>query len=142
MERQYQSRHILYHSPNHSSSVPLILITRTGLVTPQFHCLFDDDFATCKKDVIFESSDTSQLPSHFHHPWDNQSSEKESSHDSNQAEPIQPDDNVVDSEIRKTRSGRIINAPIRLTYKAIVSSCTPEFINQRFTPITLHRIHY
>ena len=39
----------LCHSPHHASSVPLILSTQTGLVSPQFHCVFDDDFDTVKK---------------------------------------------------------------------------------------------
>ena len=39
----------------HSTSVPLILNTRTANVTPQFHCLYDDDFDTCKKDSKFTS---------------------------------------------------------------------------------------
>ena len=45
----------LCHSPNHSSSVPLVLNTSTGMVTPQFHCLYDDEFATCKADTKFRS---------------------------------------------------------------------------------------
>ena len=45
----------LCHSPLHSSNVPLILNTRTGNVTPQFHCLYDDDFDTCKRDTKFIS---------------------------------------------------------------------------------------
>ena len=46
----------LQHSPLHSSSVPLVLNTTTGLVSPQFHCLYDDDFATCKLDAKFNSA--------------------------------------------------------------------------------------
>lgn len=45
----------LAHSPNHASSVPLVLNTSTGLVSPQFHCTYDDDFDTCKRDAKFES---------------------------------------------------------------------------------------
>jgi len=33
-------------SPNHASSVPLVLSTTTGLVSPQFHVVFDDNFTT------------------------------------------------------------------------------------------------
>ena len=40
----------LCHSPHHASSVPLVLSTQTGLVSPQFHCLFDDDFDTVGKE--------------------------------------------------------------------------------------------
>ena len=39
----------LCHSPHHASSVPLILSTQTGLVSPQFHCVFDDNFDTVKR---------------------------------------------------------------------------------------------
>ena len=45
----------LCHLPHHASSVPLVLSTQTGLVSPQFHCVFDDDFDTVKK----EQADTS-----------------------------------------------------------------------------------
>ena len=45
----------LCHSPHHTSSVPLVLSTQTGLVSQQFHCVFDDDFDTVKK----EQADTS-----------------------------------------------------------------------------------
>ena len=45
----------LCHLPHHAASVPLILSTQTGLVSPQFHCVFDDDFNTVKK----EQHDTS-----------------------------------------------------------------------------------
>lgn len=45
----------LCHSPNHATSVPLVLNTRTGNVAPQFHCVYDDDFSTCKRDAKFVS---------------------------------------------------------------------------------------
>ena len=40
----------LCHSPHHAASVPLILSTQTGLVSPQFHCVFDDQFETVKNE--------------------------------------------------------------------------------------------
>jgi hypothetical protein len=33
-------------SPNHASSVPLVMSTTTGLVSPQFHVVYDDLFMT------------------------------------------------------------------------------------------------
>ena len=45
----------LCHSPHHASSVPLVLSTQAGLVSPQFHCMFDDNFDTVKR----EQADTS-----------------------------------------------------------------------------------
>ena len=45
----------LCHSPHHASSMPLVLSTQTGLVSPQFHCVYDDDIDTVKK----EQADTS-----------------------------------------------------------------------------------
>ena len=45
----------LYQSPSHSSDVPLILNTNTANVSPQFHCIYDDEFATCKRDAKFKS---------------------------------------------------------------------------------------
>ncbi len=35
-------------SPNHASSVPLVLSTTTGLISPQFHVVYDDYFTTTK----------------------------------------------------------------------------------------------
>ena len=46
---------ILCHSPHHVSSVPLVLSTQTSLISPQFHCVFNDDFDTVRK----EQADTS-----------------------------------------------------------------------------------
>ena len=45
----------LCHSQLHAHSVPLVLNTKIGNVIPQFHCLFDPDFNTCKRDVKFQS---------------------------------------------------------------------------------------
>lgn len=43
------------HSPQHASNVSLVLNTQTGNVSPQFHCIFDDSFETCKRDAKFQS---------------------------------------------------------------------------------------
>mmetsp|Transcript_15936 Transcript_15936/g.23135 ORF Transcript_15936/g.23135 Transcript_15936/m.23135 type:complete len:124 (+) Transcript_15936:1326-1697(+) len=43
------------HSPHHSRNVPLVLNTKSGNVSPQFHCIYDDDFDTCKQDTNFTS---------------------------------------------------------------------------------------
>ena len=40
----------LCHSSHHASSIPLVLSTQTRLVSPHFHCVFDDDFDTVKKE--------------------------------------------------------------------------------------------
>ena len=45
----------LGRSPNHASNVPLVLNTRTGLVSPQFHVVFDDNFDTVSRDKHFTS---------------------------------------------------------------------------------------
>ena len=45
----------LCHSPSHASNVPLVLNTQTGLVSPQFHCIYDNEFDTCKRDAKFIS---------------------------------------------------------------------------------------
>ena len=45
----------LTHSPVHSSNVPLVLNASTGNVSPQFHCLHDDEFSTCKRDANLNS---------------------------------------------------------------------------------------
>ena len=36
----------LGHSPSHAGSVALVLNLRTGLVSPQYHVVIDDDFLT------------------------------------------------------------------------------------------------
>ncbi len=38
-------------SPTHARNVHLVLSLTTGLVSPQFHCRFDDFFETCKYGV-------------------------------------------------------------------------------------------
>jgi len=47
------------HSPSHARSVALVLNSRTGHVSPQFHVVFDDTFST----VPF--MDQSQVPSNW-----------------------------------------------------------------------------
>lgn len=49
----------LGHSPDHATTVPLVLNTTTGLVSPQFHMVFDDCFTTTK------SLQTDQLPKNW-----------------------------------------------------------------------------
>ena len=41
----------LYHSPHHAASILLILSTQMGLVSPQFHCVYDDAFDTVKAEM-------------------------------------------------------------------------------------------
>ncbi len=47
------------YSSHHTSTVPLVLSTSTGLVSPQFHVVFDDSFSstTCLQ--------TNELPTHW-----------------------------------------------------------------------------
>jgi len=47
----------LGNSPDHATSVPLVLSLTSGLVSPQYHMVFDDSFATVK------SFDTDKIPS-------------------------------------------------------------------------------
>lgn len=49
------ARELALFLPRHTSSVPLILNTQTGLVSPQFHCVYDDSFDTVAADAKFES---------------------------------------------------------------------------------------
>ena len=42
-------------SPVHSRNIPLVLNTSSGNMSPQFHCLYDDGFATCRCDAKFNS---------------------------------------------------------------------------------------
>ena len=45
----------LGRSPHHASTIPLILNTQTGLVSPQFHLVYDDHFDTVTRDKHFSS---------------------------------------------------------------------------------------
>jgi hypothetical protein len=49
-------------SPKHTSQVPLVLNQRTGSITPQYHVVFDDWFATV-------SSDEASLPDFNSPEW-------------------------------------------------------------------------
>jgi hypothetical protein len=90
-------------SPSHATSVSLILNPITGLVSPQFHCVYDDDFATVAHDAAFSGlwrqsvsnflptsfSDYSStdVPSNISAPWflneqeDDDDAENSASHD-------------------------------------------------------------
>ena len=37
---------LCYHSPAHAGIVALVLNPKTGLISPQFHVVFDDNFST------------------------------------------------------------------------------------------------
>jgi hypothetical protein len=46
-------------SPEHASTVPLVLSTTTGLISPQFHVIFDNQFTTT------ESLHTNKIPTNW-----------------------------------------------------------------------------
>ena len=52
-------------SPHHATSVPLILSTQTSLVSPHFHCIFDDNFETVRKEV--QDTSVLQCKAHIQH---------------------------------------------------------------------------
>ena len=58
---QPRSRMAVYlgNSPDHAVNAPLVLNTRSGLVSPQYHVVFDDSFTTTK------SLRTDELPSNW-----------------------------------------------------------------------------
>ena len=41
--------------PEHTSNVPLILNTSTVHVSPQFYCMYDNEFDTYRTDTKFKS---------------------------------------------------------------------------------------
>ena len=45
----------LSHLPQHASNIPLLLNTKSGNVSPQCHCVYDNEFETCKRDAKFKS---------------------------------------------------------------------------------------
>jgi hypothetical protein len=58
-----RSRMAVYlgHSPEHATSVPIVLNTITGLVSPQFHVVFDDAFTTTNHQKPSLKSDPNKL---------------------------------------------------------------------------------
>ena len=89
----------LGHSPEHATSVAIILHPSTGLVSPQFHCVFDDHFETVDNLGAFAKLWSGNKPSKkdyrrtnvsqkLQQPWflqsddDDSSSESESDDDS------------------------------------------------------------
>ena len=55
-------------SPSHSSNVPLVLNLKTGTISPQYHEVFNDFFAT-----VMSICDSDDPPAHwenlFHESW-------------------------------------------------------------------------
>ena len=43
-------------STQHSSTVHLILNPETGVISPQYHCVFDDTFSTVWSDGLFDQN--------------------------------------------------------------------------------------
>ena len=54
-------------SPRHSSRVPLVLIPRTGKISPQFHVVFDDWFTSVMSIGAEEAFETSMWQTLFSH---------------------------------------------------------------------------
>jgi hypothetical protein len=120
-------------SPRHASSVALILNLKTGLVSPQFHCQYDD---------LFESTTGTQARYMPRFLWQqkcgfslNHSSEDEGD-TASQSEPTEvtpnitledevstlsvQDDIPLPQEPYKTKSGRTSKPPERLAFKALL----------------------
>jgi hypothetical protein len=120
-------------SPRHASSVALILNLKTGLVSPQFHCQYDD---------LFESTTGTQARSMPQSLWQqkcgfslNHSSEDEGDIAS-QSEPTKVTTNITledklstlsiqddipsPQEPYRTKSGRKSKPPERLAFKALL----------------------
>jgi hypothetical protein len=120
-------------SPRHASSVALILNLKTHLVSPQFHCQYDD---------LFESTTGTQAPSMPQSLWQqkcgfslNHSTEDEGD-TASQSEPTQvtpnitledelstlsaQDDTSSPQEPYRTKSGRTSKPPERLAFKALL----------------------
>ena len=51
-----KSRFVIYFSRSHHhvSNIPLVLNTQTGNVSPKFHCVYDNEFDTCKRGANFK----------------------------------------------------------------------------------------
>jgi len=86
-----RSRMAVYlgHSPNHATTVPLVLNITTGLVSPQYHLVFDDHFTTVNClhtnkipstwPDLFKNTSTNYLDEdlqtqhYLHHSWEDSS---------------------------------------------------------------------
>jgi hypothetical protein len=117
----------LGHSPMHASSVALILSPRTGLVSPQFHCVFDDNFETIRDPARFSSIwqkkfgrdpsgdaatasyGNTRVPANLTPPWflrDDDDSDNDSSHSSAAEGEI-----ATDIYNQQLDNGQPLNAP-------------------------------
>jgi hypothetical protein len=57
------------YSPRHAHSVSLILNLETGLVSPQFHCLYDDMFETTTGTQARSVPRSNGKPKQVSKPW-------------------------------------------------------------------------
>jgi hypothetical protein len=128
----------LGYSSRHALSVSLILNLQTGLVSPQYHCQYDDLFETTmgtqarsiptsqwqyKAGFTSERPDTDEDDEPNEELWDEQSFEEYySSHESEETSPpsdSEEEENDVDRpDIYVTRLGRRSRPPERLIYDA------------------------
>ena len=121
-------------SPRHASSVSLILNIHTGLVSPQFHCQYDDLFeSTTGNQAQFMPKSQWQFLCGFSHEGDHdllQTSEPTEVTSINilpmqEMEGSSSDDTLITSVVDplpqyRTKSGRLSKPPERLMFKAIL----------------------
>ncbi len=126
----------LGYSSKHALNVSLILNLQTGLVSPQYHCIYDDLFETTtgtqgrsipKSQWQYLAglaiSNSGSEPQEGEEMVSNEEDEYYSSNESEDA--FQRNDMETDSgeedqtgDIYKARSGRTVRPPERLTYDA------------------------
>ena len=136
----------LGYSPRHAHSVSLVLNIETGLVSPQYHCSYDDLFETTtgtqarsiprskwqykaglamKEEIDPPHDEDTKDNSHDYHEQE-EDTEYEGAHeeeDNNDTEQAPEDETQANPYV--TRSGRISRAPDRLNLKAFESILEP-----------------
>jgi hypothetical protein len=132
----------LGYSSRHAHNVSLVLNLQMGLVSPQYHCQYDDLFETTigtqarsvptsqwqyKAGLTTEKPELDEEEQTFQNTWDEQSFEDYYSLQENEEEDtdsegeMERDDGNENPEIYVTRSGRKSKPPERLQYD--VHSC-------------------
>ena len=126
----------LGYSPRHAHNVSLVMNLETGLVSPQFHCLYDDMFETttgrqARSIPRAKWKEKSGLEDNYEElinddPSTEDTEDDGSNHDS-EAEEESPNEGAES----RTRSGRLVKRPERLTYEVFETILEPyDYANE------------
>ena len=112
----------------HASTVPLVLNLSTGAITPQFHVVFDDWFATI-------GSDHGKLPDFSSNEWNKMFGDSEYQYLTDDVEENENTDDLIDTLTSQMKADKIANAqdkvnpPQPLEVDQPVTQTKPELAN-------------